>query len=120
MDSVFTLLKQAREAKNLSLADVADSTFISIRYLEAIEAGRTDILPQAYVRAFIREYAAVVGLDPAEIMRRYDNPTPATAPASSASPAPTQTVSPAETPPPAIVTPPVQAPEQPFVETPEV
>jgi cytoskeleton protein RodZ len=74
MDSVFTLLKQAREAKNLSLTDVADTTFISIRYLEAIEAGKTDILPQAYVRAFIREYAAVVGLDSAEVMRRLDNP----------------------------------------------
>ncbi len=74
MDSAFTMLKKAREAKNLSLADVADSTFISIRYLEAIEAGKTDILPQAYVRAFIREYAAVVGLDTAEVMRRLDNP----------------------------------------------
>ena len=74
MDSVFTMLKQAREAKNLSLTDIADTTFISARYLEAIEAGKTDILPQAYVRAFIREYAAVVGLDVAEVMRRYDNP----------------------------------------------
>jgi hypothetical protein len=74
MDSPFTMLKKAREAKNLSLADVADSTFISIRYLEAIEAGKTDILPQAYIRAFIREYAAVVGLDTAEVMRRLDNP----------------------------------------------
>jgi transcriptional regulator with XRE-family HTH domain len=67
------MLKQAREAKGLSLADVADTTFISIRYLEAIEAGKTDILPQAYVRAFIREYAAVVGLDAAATMRLYDN-----------------------------------------------
>ncbi len=74
MDSIFTMLKQAREAKNLSLTDISDTTFISIRFLEAIEAGRTDILPQAYVRAFIREYASVVGLDVAEVMRRYDNP----------------------------------------------
>jgi cytoskeleton protein RodZ len=71
MDSVFTLLKQAREAKSLSLNDVADATFISVRYLEAIEAGKTDMLPQAYVRAFIREYAAVVGLDAAAVMRQY-------------------------------------------------
>ncbi len=83
MDSVFTMLKQAREGKNLSLADVSDTTFISIRFLEAIEAGKTDILPQAYVRAFIREYAAVVGLDTAEVMRRYDSiSTPQAAPAS--------------------------------------
>jgi cytoskeleton protein RodZ len=74
MDSVFTMLKQAREAKGLSLTDVSDATFIGIRYLEAIEAGKTDILPQAYVRAFIREYATVVGLDAAEVMRLYDDP----------------------------------------------
>jgi cytoskeleton protein RodZ len=85
MDSVFTMLKQAREAKNLSLADIADTTFISVRFLEAIEAGKTDILPQAYVRAFIREYAAVVGLDTSDVMRRYDSigsPHPAAPPRS--------------------------------------
>src|SRR5512140_2914453 len=73
MESIFAMLKQAREAKNLSLADVSDTTFISIRFLEAIEAGKTDILPQAYVRAFIREYATVVGLNAADVMRRYDS-----------------------------------------------
>lgn len=73
METVFTMLKQAREAKNLSLTDVSDTTFISIRFLEAIEAGKTDMLPQAYVRAFIREYATVVGLDAADVMRRYDS-----------------------------------------------
>jgi len=30
MDSAFTMLKKAREAKNLSLTDVADSTFIKL------------------------------------------------------------------------------------------
>ena len=74
MDSVFALLKRAREARGLSLADVSDTTFISVQFLEAIEAGKTDILPQAYVRAFIREYSSVVGLDPAEVMHRYDHP----------------------------------------------
>lgn len=94
MESVFTMLKQAREAKNLSLADVSDTTFISIRFLEAIEAGKTDILPQAYVRAFIREYATVVGLNAAEVMRRYDGmqstpASPAQLPSPAASPTPT-------------------------------
>src|SRR5512133_799213 len=106
MDSVFTLLKQAREAKNLSLTDVSDTTFISIRYLEAIESGKTDILPAAYVRAFIREYAAVVGLDPAEVMRRYDNPGAPATPASEPRPAPPPAVPSPENEPPAAVTPP--------------
>jgi transcriptional regulator with XRE-family HTH domain len=79
MDSVFQELKRARENKRLSVNDIADATLINPRFLEAIEEGRTDILPQTYVRAFIREYASVVNLDPAEVMRHYDqqmNSTP--------------------------------------------
>ncbi len=72
MDSVFQELKRAREAKRLSINDVSDATLINPGFLEAIEQGKTDILPQTYVRAFIREYASVVGLDPAEIMKHYD------------------------------------------------
>src|SRR5512140_3661255 len=103
MESIFAMLKQAREAKNLSLTDVSDTTFISIRFLEAIEAGKTDILPQAYVRAFIREYATVVGLDAADVMRRYDSigsaqttrpPTPPDRSAPAASGAPPTTAAP--------------------------
>jgi cytoskeletal protein RodZ len=72
MDSFFADLKRAREAKRISLTDISDATLINIRFLEAIEEGKIDVLPQTYVRAFIREYATVVGLDPTGIMRRYD------------------------------------------------
>jgi transcriptional regulator with XRE-family HTH domain len=72
MDSVFQDLKQAREARHLSINDVSDATLINARFLEAIERGNITILPQTYVRAFIREYASFVGLDPVDIMRRYD------------------------------------------------
>ena len=72
MDSVFQELKRAREARHLSIEDVSDATLINVTFLEAIEQGNTTVLPQTYVRAFIREYANVVGLDPHEIMMRYD------------------------------------------------
>ena len=77
MDPMFQELKQAREAKHLSLSDIADATLINIKHLEQIEQGNTSILPQTYVRAFIREYAGVVGLDPAAVMKRYDEQTAA-------------------------------------------
>lgn len=87
MDSVFQELRRAREAKRLSINDVSDATLINPGFLDAIEQGKTDILPQTYVRAFIREYASVVGLDPVEIMKHYDrtreeatNPPPAPQP----------------------------------------
>ena len=75
MDSIFLELKKAREAKHLTLSDIADATLINMDFLQAIEQGNTAILPQTYIRAFIREYASVVGLDPNEVMRRYDEAT---------------------------------------------
>ncbi len=91
MDPFFQELKQAREAKRLTLSDIADATLINVKYLEQIEQGNTDILPQTYVRAFIREYAATIGLNPDQVMAKYDEfragaalppeQTPAAAPA---------------------------------------
>jgi cytoskeleton protein RodZ len=69
---LFLELKNAREAKGLTLEQISDITRIAETSLEAIERGEVSILPQAYVRAFIREYADTVGLDPAELMRKYD------------------------------------------------
>jgi cytoskeletal protein RodZ len=65
-------LRRAREEKNISLADISKSTRINLKYLEALDQGLFDILPQAYIRAFIREYANAVGLSPAETLQKYD------------------------------------------------
>jgi cytoskeletal protein RodZ len=72
MNIFFQELKRAREEKRVSLADIADRTLINIKHLEAIERGNTSILPEAYVRAFIREYAVAIGLDGPETLRRFD------------------------------------------------
>ncbi|HUI10698.1 MAG TPA: helix-turn-helix domain-containing protein [Bacteroidota bacterium] len=97
MNTFFQDLRRAREEKKLSLADIADRTLINLRYLEALERGETSILPEAYVRAFIREYASAIGLDGAETLRRFD-----------------QIRRPAPEPPiPSRTPPPVQAPKKP-------
>lgn len=75
MDSLFSKLKAAREAKHLTIADIAEATLIDEKFLHAIEEGNTSLLPQTYSRAFIRAYARVVGLDPSEMMRLYDGVT---------------------------------------------
>ncbi|MBX2992807.1 MAG: DUF4115 domain-containing protein [Bacteroidetes bacterium] len=72
MDSFFAELKAAREVKGISLDEIAGHTLINIQLLEALERGDIDVVPQAYMRAFIREYAGVVGIDPAETMQKYD------------------------------------------------
>jgi cytoskeletal protein RodZ len=82
-------LRRAREAAGLSLADVADATLINVRFLGEIDEGRFDFLPQSYVRAFLREYAATVGLAPDDLLRRYDA---AAAPQTAPSPSPVAAV----------------------------
>ena len=72
MTEVFNILRKAREDRHLTLADIADATLINIEHLRAIDSGRVDILPEAYIRAFMREYAAYVGLDPSDIMQMFD------------------------------------------------
>lgn len=65
-------LRKAREARQLTLADIAQQTRIHIKYLQAIEQGTFDVLPQTYVRAFIKAYAEAVGLNAADALKRYD------------------------------------------------
>jgi transcriptional regulator with XRE-family HTH domain len=64
-------LKQARVAKELSLMDISAETRISLKLLDAMERGEFQILPQTYARAFLREYAMMVGLNAEDVMERY-------------------------------------------------
>ncbi|RMC46166.1 RodZ family helix-turn-helix domain-containing protein [Lactobacillus sp. ESL0230] len=70
-------LRSAREAKGLSIEDVEKATKIQGRYLTAIEQNDFDKLPgDFYVRAFIRQYAQVVGLDGKELLNEYHQEIP--------------------------------------------
>lgn len=70
-------LKEAREAKNISLDELQNMTKIQKRYLIGIEEGNYAIMPgNFYVRAFIKQYAEAVGLDPDEIFEEYKQDIP--------------------------------------------
>ncbi len=57
-------LKAAREALGLSASDVAKRTRITLRHVEALEAGDYSSLPgRPYALGFARSYARSVGLD---------------------------------------------------------
>jgi cytoskeletal protein RodZ len=72
-------LKEAREEKNISLDSLQETTKIQKRYLIAIEEGNLQILPgKFYARAFIKEYANAVGLDPNELLEEYKEEVPKT------------------------------------------
>jgi cytoskeletal protein RodZ len=61
-------LRAAREAKGLSIEDVASSTRIPTRHLQALEDSEWNKLPAAtYSIGFAKSYASAVGLDRGEI-----------------------------------------------------
>lgn len=67
-----TWLRRQRELREISLREIADVTKISIRYLEALEQDRFDVLPApVFARGFLQEYARYVGLDPTEVVNSY-------------------------------------------------
>lgn len=65
-------LKLRREEKNISLQQIANRTKIDIKYLRAIDEANFDILPDIYIRAFIKEYSQTVDLDPIEVIKKFD------------------------------------------------
>ncbi|HLS07398.1 MAG TPA: helix-turn-helix domain-containing protein [Bacillota bacterium] len=72
-------LKEAREAQNITLDDLQESTKIQKRYLTAIEQGDFDLLPGTfYARAFIKEYALAVGLDSTALLAEHSEEIPKT------------------------------------------
>lgn len=65
-------LRAARLRLGWPLPDVAQELRIRLPYLEAIEDGRISDLPgAAYAIGFVRSYATVLGLDAAEVARRF-------------------------------------------------
>lgn len=71
-ESLGVKLSRAREAQNMSVADVAHTLRLSVRQIEAIEADDHDRLPgRTFVRGFVRNYARLVNLDPDNMLAEY-------------------------------------------------
>jgi cytoskeleton protein RodZ len=74
-------LRSARQALGLSLEEIESVTHIRRGYLEALEREAFDVLPgPAYIRGFLRAYAACLGLPPEDVLDRYPAITPGEVP----------------------------------------
>jgi ribosome-binding protein aMBF1 (putative translation factor) len=57
-------LRQAREARVLSIRQLHSQTLVPVHHIEALEAGRVDQLPEdIYVRGFIRRIGQALGMN---------------------------------------------------------
>ena len=75
--AVGRLLRDQREARGLSVVDIEKRLRLRRNHIEAIEAGRFDLLPgAAYIPAFLRTYASHLGLDPEKVLDAYHSSGP--------------------------------------------
>src|SRR5262245_49678335 len=65
-------LRRERELRDVSLREIADATKINLRYLEALEQNRFDILPGGvFNKGFIRAFARYIGADGESLVDLY-------------------------------------------------
>lgn len=72
MASFGETLKRERELREISLRQIAEATKINIRYLEALEENRFDVLPGGlFNKGFIRAYSTFIGVDGEAMVNSY-------------------------------------------------
>lgn len=66
------ILREAREAQNISLAAVSAVTKINIKVLEAIEGAQMENLPsKTFLRGFVQTYASFLKLSPTDVLEHF-------------------------------------------------
>ncbi|SUZ82741.1 uncharacterized protein METZ01_LOCUS35595 [marine metagenome] len=66
-------LKSLREKQGIDLEEIHNRTKINLESLQAIESGQFDILPNPYVRLFIKAYAIEIGGDTNETLNQLEH-----------------------------------------------
>ena len=65
-------LRRQREMREITLREISDASKISLRYLQALEDERFDLLPApVFAKGFLRQYARYVGLDQDEVVNHF-------------------------------------------------
>jgi cytoskeleton protein RodZ len=65
-------MRYAREQRGVSLRQIAEATKISVSVLDALERNDISRLPGGiFSRAFVRSYAAEIGVDPEQTVREF-------------------------------------------------
>ena len=68
----FSLLKEHRESKGIQIEEISEYTKINPIYIEAIEEGNFSILPNVYMRLFLRSYAIYLEADSGKVLEDYE------------------------------------------------
>ncbi len=72
MDNFGDQLRQERERRNVALDEIARSTKIRVRYLQALEDGQHERLPGiVFAKGYVRAYAETIGADADRLVGAY-------------------------------------------------
>ena len=71
-ESFFDALKSKRESQDIEISEICEFTKIQPRYIEAIEQGDFTVLPNVYIRLFLKSYANFIGADSAKALKDYE------------------------------------------------
>ena len=71
-ETFFLALKSHRESKDIQIKEISDYTKINPKYLHAIEEGNFDIIPNIYMRLFLRSYAKYIDADYKQALVDYE------------------------------------------------
>jgi cytoskeleton protein RodZ len=111
MASLGQELREARETRHISIEEIASSTKIVPRYLEALENDHLEIMPGGFfIKGIIRAYAKAIGIDGEEVLERYKTAGLIGEPGRKRQIFPKAAVEPMPPLPPAFVTPPAPKP----------
>ena len=66
-------LKEKRKIQNLDINKISEETKINIKHLIAIESGDFNVIPNTYLRLFIKTYAQYLKLDYQQILNKYES-----------------------------------------------
>jgi cytoskeleton protein RodZ len=73
MASLSEKLRRERELRGISLKQISEETKIGVRFLEALEENRIDLIPgEFYRRSYLRAYTRYLGLDEERALNAYD------------------------------------------------
>ena len=72
MASLSEKLKRERELRGISLKQISDDTRIGVRFLDALERDRLELIPgEFYRRSYLRAYVRYLGLDEDRAVNAY-------------------------------------------------
>lgn len=73
MASLSERLKRERELRGISLKQISEETRIGVRFLQALEDDRLEVIPgEFYRRSYLRAYTRYLGLDEDRALNVYD------------------------------------------------